>query len=194
MHQIAGQAPHINMCVQLVRIALSQAHTRPISARVGFSFGWHRQTVRLTNRPRERRYGRQAHGARCDQDDHTPGCSFCVGSSKLPVRQKSHAACHLAHARQSRMQNRPMAGPDSPAQALAQAGQENTRAMQAQGLTGLFGACRNRWQRGGDHDHTFAETLQKAQSETRGLFPVAGRGRGNSPALRTGPKAAFCRL
>lgn len=83
------------------------------------------------------------------------------GMIKMIMPKAVLLPCHLAHARQSRMQNRPMAGPDSPAQALAQAGQENTRARPAQGFTGLFGACRNRWQRGGDHDHTFAETLQK---------------------------------
>ena len=62
-----------------------------------------------------------------------------------PVRQKSHAACHLAHASQSREPGRlqgpgsaAMAGPDSPVQTLARAGRENTRARPAQGLTSDF--------------------------------------------------------
>lgn len=62
-----------------------------------------------------------------------------------PVRQKSHAACHLAHASQSREPDRlqgpgsaAMAGPDSPVQTLAHAGQENTRARPVQGLTSDF--------------------------------------------------------
>ena len=66
------------------------------------------------------------------------GCSFCVESGQ-PMCAKSHTQpCHLAHTRQSRMQNRPMAGPDSPTQALARAGRENTRARPAHGLTSDF--------------------------------------------------------
>ena len=85
-----------------------------------------------------------AHGARYDQDDHAQGCSFCVGSGQAHVRQKSHTALPFGthrpveRVRQATDTRTPMAGPDSPAQALAHAGQENTRARPVQGLTSDF--------------------------------------------------------
>lgn len=73
-----------------------------------------------------------------------PGLFFLCGEWAAHVRQKSYTVLSFGtrktveRVRQATGTRPPMAGPDSPAQALAYAGQENTRARPAQGLTSDF--------------------------------------------------------